>query len=60
MGWIKAKCEQCWDSIPCGCDKQKDRDNVVRNAPTEETNRLLRRQNELLEQLAKRPRRESD
>ena len=58
MGWIKAKCPQCWDVIPCDCDEQRERDNSLSNViasqereQEREKLKLLREQNELLRKL---------
>lgn len=59
MGILSAKCPQCWDSIPCGCAEQGERDRSARDqeayrqtTAVQETNRLLREQNELLRRIA--------
>lgn len=58
MGWYKAKCNNCWDSIPCNCPAQQGRETSINTATqqklAEEHNRLLREQNELLRQLIQR------
>lgn len=33
MGWLHAKCEQCWDPIPCTCPAQADRTVMTPPAP---------------------------
>lgn len=62
MGMFHSKCPQCWDTEPCNCPAQKERDDAVRasiehdrqreakrtNDLLEEQNRLIREQNELL------------
>ena len=51
MGFLHAKCEQCWDSIPCGCDRQKERDASTVVSQRESTDNLLRKQNKLLREI---------
>lgn len=46
--FFKAKCENCWDSIPCACPRQRERDDEARSYQVDETNRLLREQNQLI------------
>lgn len=60
MGFYHAKCEQCWDAIPCNCFKQKERDAYSTGTAQQtlvseqkETNKLLREQNELLKENTK-------
>lgn len=55
MGFLHAKCEQCWDPLPCSCDLQRERDAAVRSnieyaarKLATETNELLREQNRLI------------
>jgi len=48
MGFLKAKCPQCWDSIPCDCPEQKEREASSLSSHNAKTHRLLREQNALL------------
>lgn len=34
MASLHAKCEQCWDPIPCHCAAQSERDQAARVTPT--------------------------
>lgn len=48
MGVLRAKCDQCWDTIPCVCPAQQGRDHAATVAVGVEMNRLLQEQNDLL------------
>lgn len=52
MGMFHAKCECCWDPLPCQCEKQRERDQRLSNSPDAERDRLLREQNKLLREIA--------
>ena len=56
--FFHAKCENCWDPLPCGCPQQAERDAsaaaYARNQAEErerKTHRLLKEQNALLREL---------
>ncbi len=50
MGILKAKCPICWDSIPCSCPEQKERESEHRSWEGWMSESLLRKQKELLEE----------
>ncbi len=56
MGILSAKCPDCWDPLPCGCDAEKAREKsaaaYAANQASHRQEELLREQNELLKRIA--------
>lgn len=47
MGMIHAKCEQCWDVIPCHCPEQRERERAALAWREHENRRIREREDEL-------------
>jgi len=53
MGIFKAKCPNCWDSIPCNCSAQKERDQAAESSRYSCESSRAENQIELLKELLK-------